>query len=186
MAIIRHPLSGHKTLEEVSLYRAYADLAYSNLREDRYFEAIVVCCIGLDVLLNTMLDRLLLFSSSKLDSCQKEILQSMQDQKDPLTAGGIIRLLRMACVLPKRLLGGLERLNQERNKVIHPITGKRLKRDAITPPIAEKRDADKFYRLFCYVIDLAGGQSPRKAERRLLQYVKERNLWRKARTAPRS
>jgi hypothetical protein len=71
MAIIRFPLSPGSGWQEVSIYRDYADRARLNLVEDRYFETIVICCIGLDVLLNALPDRLVLFSADKLTDCQK-------------------------------------------------------------------------------------------------------------------
>jgi len=68
MAVIRYPLSGGRGLKEVSLYRDYAFKAWENLQEEHFFEAILVCSVGLNVLLNALPDRLLLFSSSKLDN----------------------------------------------------------------------------------------------------------------------
>ena len=154
MAIIRRPLSPGSGWQDVSFYRSYADSALENISEDRHFEAAVVCCIGLDVLLSTMPDRLLQFSSSKLDLCQIEILREIQKQN--LTAGGVLSKLRLACVLDKKLSQALDQLNQARNRVIHPIKDGSVKGGAITPPIGNKAAAAKIYRLFCHVIDLAG------------------------------
>lgn len=182
MAIIRHPLSGGKGIEEVSLYRAYCDLARENLQEKRHFEAILVCGVGLDVLLNTLPLRLLEFSNSRLGACQKEILRSIQNQT--LTAGALIAEFQKACILEARLVRALQRLNAERNRVVHPIKRGRLKEGSITPPIASASDGQRFYRLFCHVIDTAGGQSSRKVEKRVLAYVRQRNLDRKKHFPP--
>jgi hypothetical protein len=170
---IRHPLSGGKEFREVSLYKAYADTARQNLKDGNFFEAILVCSVGLDVLLNALPDRLLLFSSSKLDDCQKRILQNIE--KRELTAGRILKQLELACVLDNRLLRAMKALNAERNKIFHPVQKKQLKQGAILPSLATKSDASKFYRKFCHVIDVAGGKSPHSEKRDLNQYAAERN-----------
>lgn len=173
MSAIRYPLSGGKGFREVSLYKAYVDNARQNLADGHFFEAILVCSVGLDVLLNTLPDRLLLFSSSKLDDCQKKILDDIEQRE--LTAGAILKQREIACVLDKRLLRALKALNAERNKVFHPLQAKKLKKGAILPSSAAKDASSKFYRKFCHVINLAGGRSPRSEERDLNQYVAERN-----------
>jgi hypothetical protein len=40
-----------------------------------------------------------------------------------------------------------------------------LKPDAITPQNVKKEDAERYYRYFCHIIDLSGGESPRKNEK---------------------
>ena len=177
MAIIRRPLSPGSGWQDVSLYRSYADLALENINRDRHFEAAVVCCIGLDVLLNTMPDRLLQFNSSKLDLCQKEVLREIQNTN--LTAGGVLSRLRMACVLDRRLWQTLDQLNRARNRIIHPIKGGLVKGRAMIPPIGNKTATANIYRLLCHAIDLAGGKSPRSDAKILRQFVKERETRRK-------
>jgi hypothetical protein len=177
MAVTNRPLSPGKGWREVSIYRDYADRARMNLIEDRYFETIVICCIGIDVLLNALPDRLLVFSSEKLTDCQKEVLRSIQSILP--TAGAIIGRLEMACVLDRRLLRALKELNKTRNKIFHPFQTSKRKQQAISPSQATKAHAETFYRAFCYVIDLAGGRSPRSEERELNRYVEERKRNRK-------
>ena len=179
MAVIRHPLSGGKGFKEVSLYKDYADKARKNLKEEHFFEAILVCSIGLDVLLNTLPDRLLLFSSSKLNDCQKRILEEIE--KREFTAGAVLKRLGTACVLDRRLLLALNGLNADRNKIFHPFQGRKVKPGAIVPSSAAEDAAHKFYRKFCHVIDLVGGRSPRSAERGLNQYVADRERTRRRR-----
>jgi len=65
-------------------------------------------------------------------------------------------------------------LNADRNKILHPVQEGKLKQGAIVPSSASKHAADKFYRNFCHVIDLAGERSPRSEEKELNQYVEER------------
>jgi hypothetical protein len=55
MGTIRHPLSGGREFREVSLYKAYADNARQNLENGHFFEAILVCSVGFDVLLKRSL-----------------------------------------------------------------------------------------------------------------------------------
>jgi hypothetical protein len=111
MPVIHRPLTGHKDWRELSFYRAYADLALHNIDENRRFEAIVVCCVGLDVLLNTIVDRLLRVSSHRLDNSQTKLLQAIQNKR--LTGGAILNQFQRAGVLDKRLLAALIRLNGE-------------------------------------------------------------------------
>ena len=106
-------------MEEVSLYADYADQARRDLDEDRFFETIAVCSIGLDVLLNTLPDRLLLFSSNSLDNCQKRTLTEICGGK--FTAGVILKRLDTAAVLDRRLLRALDNLSKARNKVLISI-----------------------------------------------------------------
>ena len=177
MTFIRRPLSPGSGWQDISLYRAYADLSRENINEGRYFEGVVIACIGFDVLLNTMPDRLLVFNSSRLNASQRATLEMVQ--KTPLTAGKILSCFRNARVLDRRLQRSLEKLNRERNEVAHPFTGRslakrRLKKSAVTPDRIDKSVARRFYRPFCHVIDLAGGRSPRSEERELNQYIAER------------
>jgi hypothetical protein len=172
MAVINRPLSLGKGWQDVSIYKDYADLARMNLSDSHYFETIVICCIGIDVLLNTLPDRLLVFSSKKLTDCQKEVLRSIESNH--LTAGAIIGKLEMACILHGRLLRALRELNEKRNKVFHPFQKGKRKFKGVFPSQATKADAEGFYRKFCHVIDLAGGRSPRSDERELNRYVEER------------
>ena len=172
MGVIKKPLSPGGGWREVSLYRTYIDLAKENLDKGSYFEAVAICCIGLDVLLNALPDRILLFSLSKLDDCQKRILEEIEDRT--LTAGALLKQLETACVLDRRFLRALNGLNADRNKIFHPFQRRKLKSGAILPSSATKDAADKFYRKFCHVIDLAAGRSPLREERELNRYIEER------------
>lgn len=160
-------------MEEVSFYREYADRALENLNADRYFETIVICSIGLDVILNTLPDRLRLFSSDRLKDYQKEVLSKIQQSQ--VTAGVIISKLSSAGFLDRRLIRALERLNRKRNKIIHPLQASKMKPGKITPSSVDKASAEKTLRLFFHVIDLAAGRSPRKEKKQLRQYIQ----WRK-------
>ena len=172
MGIIRRPLTGNRYWKEISLYRAYADLARENLIEGRKFESVLVCCISLDVLLNTIVDRLLNAGPAGLDRHQNHALQGIQNKST--MAGIILQKFQDAHVLDKRLLDAFNKLNRERNKIIHPIRKGKVKTDAITPPTVSKSTAERFYRLFCHVMDLAGGRSPRSEEKALNQYIEWR------------
>lgn len=172
MAVIRHPLSPSKGWKDVSLYKDYADKARENLQGKHFFETALVCCVGLDVLLNALPDRLLAFRSSDLDDCQKRILEGIETRE--FTAGRIIKQLETACVLDRRLLRALKELNADRNKIFHPFQARKLKHGVIIPSSATQDAASKFYRKFCHVINLAGGSSPRTEERELNQYIAER------------
>jgi hypothetical protein len=40
-----------------------------------------------------------------------------------------------------------------------------LKPEAIAPHKVTKEDAERYFRHFCHIIDLSGGESPRKSEK---------------------
>lgn len=172
MTPIRRPLSPGSGWVNVSLYRAYADQAREAVLNERYFEAILICCIGLDVLVNAMPDAVLTHHSEKLSSSQRT--SSGRIGRKQLTVGQIIIELDSNGIIYKRLSNALRSLNGMRNRVIHPIARGILKQDAITPQGASKNDAETFLRHFSHVIDMAGGKSPRSEERELNRYVAER------------
>lgn len=174
---IRRPLSPGGGWTEVSLYRAYADLAREHLTAGRYFDAITVSCVGYDVLVNTLPDRIRLHHYDKLTPQQQEVIENIE-ASDRLTAGAILNKLKDASVLHWRIDRALRQFNQERNKVIHPIERQEktapdgstfyilsLKPGAVTPHHTTKEDANKYFRYFCHVIDLSGGESPRKNQK---------------------
>lgn len=174
---IRKPLSPMGGWHEVSLYRTYADLAEQHLFAGHYFEAIVVSSVGYDVLVNTLPDRIKLHHFDKLTPEQQEVMREI-DEGTPLTAGQILGKLKKANILHWRLDRALKQFNKERNKVIHPIERKArtttdgstsyvlsLKPGAVVPGKAPRKDAERFLRHFSHIIDLSGGESPRKAEK---------------------
>lgn len=180
---IRRPLSPGGGWVEVSLYKAYADLARAHLTAGRYFEAIVVSCVGYDVLMNTLPDRIRLHHGDKLMPEQQGKVGGIKDRRP---AGTILNELEEAEVIHSRLIRALRKFNKVRNNVIHPLErakvgpdgnvshSLRLKQEAVVPPNATKGDAERYYRLFCHIIDLSGGSSPRREEEELLAYVRER------------
>ena len=174
MAVIRYPLSGGKGIREESLYSCYADEVRKCLEEENFFEAILIRCVGLDVFLNSLPDRLICFSSHRLNDCQKRIIERIEGAKS-LTGGRIIDQLDLACVLDRKLLSALKTLNADRNRVLHPIQNGKLKKKVILPDSATLDDAKIFARRFYHVIDLAGGCSPRSRKRALDQYLNQRN-----------
>ena len=174
MVVIRYPLSGGKDFREESLYGAYAEEVHWCLEEKRFFEAILVCCVGLDVILNALPDRLISLSASRLDTEQIRILHDMENKKH-LMAGEIIGKLKRASLLDRKLVCALATLNAYRNNVIHPFRRGQLKDKAILPFNVSENDAQKFARQFYHVIDLSGGRSPRNKKRALERYAKERN-----------
>jgi hypothetical protein len=172
MTMIRFPLSGSKGLEEVSLYADYAECAQSNLNEGNYFGAVAVCSIGLDVLLNTLPDRILLFSSDRLSDSQKTTLKKVNN--GTFTAGAVVGQLKKARILEPRLITKFEDLVEARNAAFHPFQNGSLKANAVYPSSASKPYAKSFFKKFCGVIDLCGGQSPLRPKRRLNSYIAER------------
>jgi len=181
MPILR-PLSPGAGWIEVSLYRAYADSAYEHLIAGRYFDAIVVSCVGYDVLVNTLPDRIRLHHHEELTPDQRKVIDDIE-ASERLTAGKLLRKLAKANILHWRLDRALRRFNEERNNVIHPIERKEeidpngntsfilsLKEAAVFPYKATKEDADRYLRWFCHIIDLSGGESPRKQERAMRRY----------------
>jgi hypothetical protein len=117
---IHRPLSPAGGWIEVSLYRAYAELAREHLTAGRYFDAIVVSSVGYDVLVNSLPDRIRLHHYEKLTPGQQKIIRDIE-AGDKLTAGTIIEKLKTANILHWRLDRALRQFNQERNNVIHPI-----------------------------------------------------------------
>jgi hypothetical protein len=174
---VRRPLSPGGGWIEVSLYRAYADSALDCLLAGRYFDAIVVSCVGYDVLVNTLLDRIRLHHYDKLKPQQQKVVGDIETH-EIRTAGQVLEQLRGADILDCRLDRALSRFNEERNRIIHPIKRQKrvdpsgstsyvlsLKQGAIVPHKATKRDAERHYRYFCHIIDLSGGESPRKSDK---------------------
>ena len=89
----------------------------------------------------------------------------------------IFKKLKDANLLHSKLHRALAQFNKERNKVIHPIKMQKivnpdgstyfclsLKPEVVVPHSATKRDADRYFRYFCRIIDLSGGESPRHNE----------------------
>ena len=195
---IRRPLSPGGKWVEVSLYRSYADSACEHLTAGRFFDAVVVSCVGFDVLVNALPDRIRLHHFEKLTAMQQKIIRDIE-MSDRQTAGQILDKLISANILHNRLARALNQFNQARNRVIHPIERQTkidahgvpqitlgLKENALVPPSAKKEDAEKYYRCFCHIIDLCGGESPRNDEKasrirtslseQLIQLNKERRF----------
>jgi hypothetical protein len=195
---IRRPLSPGRGWTEVSLYRAYADIAQEHLINKCYFEAIVICSVGFDVLVNALPDRIRVHHYDTLTPQQQQAIGRIE-ASDRLTAGGVLKKLTEADILHWRLDRVLTGFNRERNNVIHPIEKQTrvdpagntsyslsLKPGAIIPHTATEEDAKRYYRYFCHIIDLSGGESPRQAEKvrrvyslsKALQRSKEKRRWR--------
>ena len=179
---IRRPLSPGAGWIEVSLYRAYAELAREHIADQRYFEAIVVCCLGYDVLVNTLPDRIRVHHYEKLTTDQQKVVGDLE-KGERLTAGMILKRLRKANILHWRLDRALSQFNQKRNSVVHPIERQEkiepngstshflsLKQDAVFPYKAAKENANRYFRQFCHIIDLSGGESPLKNEKASRRY----------------
>jgi hypothetical protein len=174
MSIYR-PLSiGGNWTHDSQLLTAYADSAFKQLTAGHYFDAVLICCVGYDVLVNILVDRLSWLHFDGLTPEQKKVIKDIQARHGS-PAGTILCRLRKAGILNSRLDCALSEFNQERNKVIHPIkigkginsSGKRSylplpKPGAIFPRKATKQHAERYFRRFCWIIDLSGGESPRK------------------------
>lgn len=194
---IRRPLSPGGGWIEVSLYRAYADLAREHLTAGRYFDAIVVSSVGYDVLVNTLPDRIRLHHYEKLTPEQQKAIGKIE-AGDKLTAGRVLEKLKNASILHWRIDRALSQFNQKRNKVIHPIERQKkvdpngstsyflsLKPGAVVPHKATREDAATYFRYFCHIIDLSGGESPlmhEKVSRRhslssIVERIKEKRRW---------
>jgi hypothetical protein len=146
------------------------------------------------VLVNTLPDRIRLHHNDKLTAKQQTALGNIEE-KDQLTAGAILGKLRDAAILHWRLDRALKQFNQKRNEVIHPIERQEranpnggicyflaLKSGATVPHKATREEAEEYFRYFCHVIDLSGGESPRKNDRYptlsdLLQKRREKMKW---------
>jgi hypothetical protein len=99
---IRRPLSPGGGWIEVSLYRAYADLASEHLGAGRYFDAIVVSSVGYGVLVNALPDRVRLHHYGKLTPGQQKVIGDIE-AGDRLTAGQLLAMLREANILHWRI-----------------------------------------------------------------------------------
>lgn len=194
---IRRPLSPGGGWIEVSLYRAYADLAREHLTAGRYFDVIVVSSVGYGVLVDNLPDRIRLHHYDKLTPNQQKVIGDIE-RGDRLPSGTILNKLKAANILHWRLDRSLRQFNQERNRVIHPIERQEkvdpngstsyflsLKPRAVIPHKATKEDAYRYFRYFCHIIDLSGGESPRKHEKvscrnslsSILQRITEQRKW---------
>lgn len=186
--LIRRPLSPGGGWIEVSLYRAYADLAREQLNAHHYFDAIVLTCVGYDVLVNTLPDRIRVHYFEKLTPAQQRAIGKIEVGVR-LTAGNLLDEMKKANILHWRLDRALRRFNQLRNNVIHPIERREkievngntsyflsLKRGAVVPYKVTKEDAETYFRYFCHIIDLSGGESPFKCDKASKRYSLSRIL----------
>lgn len=89
--VIYRPLSIGGGWTEVSLYRAYADLACQDLTAGLYFEAIVVSSVGFDVLMNALPDRITLHHYGKLTNSQQKIIGKIIAGKERNTAARFLK-----------------------------------------------------------------------------------------------
>ncbi len=167
MGAIRFPMSPGGGWFLVALYSEYAKRVRHNLDEDRPFEAVALSCLCLDVLLHHMLDGLEAHHKDKMERNQVQRVRGLRQGQR--TSGEIISGLAGAGILDRRLLWALKQLNDVRNLLVHPSEGEGLRKGAIVPiedPTGGHMEfARSVYRLLCHVIDLAGGESPRKGER---------------------
>lgn len=135
--------------------------------------------------MNTLPDRIRLHHHEKFTSEQQKVIEKIEGAKI-MTAGMVISKLKKANILHWRLNRALDKFNQERNKVIHPIERQEkvdsnggkfyqlsLKPGAIGPHTSKKQDADRYFRWYCHIIDLSGGESPRKHEKQ--EKLRDRN-----------
>ncbi len=191
---LHRPLSPGGGWTEKSLYSAYADLARENLTAGHYFETIVVSSIGYDVLMNALPDRIRSLHQDKLTPAQLEAIGKIEKDKGR-PAGTILCALKTADILHPRLVLALEQFNNARNKVIHPIKRQKrvdyngstvhilsLKSDAVIPYKARKEDAEWYFRYFCHIIDLSGGESPIKSDKASRVYPSFSELLRQRQT----
>lgn len=174
MSIYR-PLSiGGNWTYDAQLLTAYADSAFKRVAARHYFDAVLICCVGYDVLVNILLDRLSWLHFDKLTPEQQKVIEDIKACGGG-PAGKILCRLRKTGILNSRLDKALGEFNQERNKVIHPIKIRKetdssgrssyvpsVKPGAVFPRKATKEHAERYFRRFCCIIDLSGGESPRK------------------------
>jgi hypothetical protein len=172
MGMISRPMAVEGWLR-VDLYSKYMERVSQNLRAGRFFEAIALAGTCLDVLLHHMVDALLTYRSSHLDSQQVKVIQSLQENLK--TAGAIIGCLKRIQIVEASLVNALEDLNSRRNRITHPFGRGTLKPDAIVPGRGDtKKAALGCYRLLCRIIEMAGGESPRMRKAEVRRYIQER------------
>lgn len=180
MGTIRRPMAVGPWVH-LDIYAEYAKLVKVNLEAGRSFEAMAVSVICLDVLLTHMIDGLLVHHTQKLTRQQIAALEHLE--RGRYTSGQIIKQLKEHRILDQRLIRALDRMNDLRNALVHPFERGHLKPAAIVPEVhASGEQALDVYRLLCHIIDVAGGQSPRKEQRRHDSYMRERHQeWQKLR-----
>lgn len=158
----------------VDIYAEYAKRVETNIEARRYFEAMAVAVICLDVLLNHMIDGLLLHHTERLDPQQVAALKRLEGGR--FTAGQVIAQFKEHRMLDGRLIRALDKMNDFRNALVHPFEKGHFKPGAIVPEVqASREQASDVYRLLCHIIDVAGGQSPRKEQRAFGSYMRERH-----------
>lgn len=172
MGKIRRPMAAAEWVS-IDIYAEYARLVKLNLEGERYFEAVAVAVICLDVLLHHMLDGLLLHHRNALSLSQIEVIEGLERARRA-TAGDIIDGLKKERILSCLFIAALRKLNRIRNALVHPFAKGHLKRGAILPWGVSKEEACKVYRLLCRIIDAAGGRSPLKEKQEWENYVEER------------
>ncbi len=172
MGIVQRPMATGKWVH-IGLYREYANLVNWNLGEQRYYEAIAVAVVSIDVLVHNIVENLLLLHQDKLNSLQVKALNKIK--KDSPMVARVITILETHNILDSRLLRALRESNRIRNALVHPLTkGGELKKTAILPSKVNEKQAASMYRLLCHIIDTAGGQSPLSEERERNRYMRKR------------
>jgi hypothetical protein len=164
---------GVATWVRIGIYSQYADRVRSNIHEERYFEALAVAVVCLDVLVRDLVEGLLLHHKDNLDPAQIQALGRLDEAR--LTAGAIVSKLKEISVLDTRVVKALEEFNRIRNAPVHPFSCGKVKNNAIMPGKRDdKNRAYCVYRLLCHIIDISGGRSPQKHEREQAAYMRER------------
>jgi hypothetical protein len=130
---IRRPLSPGKGWDEISLYTNYAELAQQHLIAERYFETILICCAGFEVLTNSLPGRIRLYHFDYLTPDQQEVIERAE-QNNNLTAGQLVGILSDDKIIHDRLARALANFNHERNNVIHPLERRRKEHSDGTTP----------------------------------------------------
>ncbi len=167
-------------LEYIGVYSEYLKRADINIKEKRFFEALAICSICLDVLLWDIVDYMSskgIYLSPIVPLSLAEIfLTDIEFTKVPnykfkklknqcLTAGKLIKELKFE----EEIKNELESLNDLRIRVVHPIKNK--KGEGILLQVATREDAVDFYYRLSEIIDKLGGQSYEKAKKVRASYV---------------
>lgn len=194
------PLKLYDHWSYVGEYDQYLERAHSNLEEKRYFEAVSLCCICLEVLVNDFVyiqnyktvDDYLRSHPEDLELPLKQLLKKVKDNcpTDDFiyiegigekSLGSILGLIKKKKLLNKKMLKELKDLNNMRNGVIHP-KGKEIGlRKNILPNTCTESDADNFLNKLSDLIEQLGGITIRMKELEVLENVERFRNWQQQR-----
>lgn len=113
------PLQPFNGVIYVGNYETFQTRANENLKEGRYYEAVAICCIALEILLNDIFYQLVMEANEK--GLANADLDELKKFWVDYTAGTKIKKFKEHNFISPKLNILFRRMNRMRNNVIHPL-----------------------------------------------------------------